>query len=150
MDNYNYLFIKDKQIYGADTVQSEEGYLDLSSDSWIANKLSMFNVKDDKGTSVYELWKPFRDAKIEEEFLGLYEYVYILCLNEEQLKLALSVNAITDSKYNNIRVMRAIMAVNLLYKQRKINYLLSPKKFSYWYWANCSYIVRYIKDELYN
>ena len=141
------MFIKDKQIYGVDEVELEDMYFDLSSNSKLSRELSIFNVKDSDGVSIYELWKPFQKVKIEEQLLGFYEYMYIMCLNKEQLQIALSINAITDSKYNNIRVMRAIMAVNLLYKQRKINYLLAPEKFLYWYWANCSYIVRYVEDE---
>lgn len=144
-NKYNYLFIKDKQIYGTDNPIAEVSYLDLSSDSWIAKKLSMFNVKTKEGQSIYELWTGLQE-EVKEEITGFCEYIYILALNDEQIKLALSINAITDSKYNNIRVMRAILAINLLYKQRKIDYLRTPEKFLYWYWANCSYIVRW-QDE---
>lgn len=144
MDRYNYLFIQDGQVYGVDAVSSEEGYLDLSSDSWIAKKLSMFNVKAEDGTSVYDMWKELDKIKKDGFVDGLYEYVYIQCLTEEQLKLTLSVTAVTDSIYNNIRLMRSIISASLLYKQRKIDYLFDIDKFLYWYWANCSYIVRWI------
>ena len=147
MDKYKYLFIDNKQIFGVDEVSDKDKYLDLSSNSWIARQLSMFNVKDEDGNSVYDIWKGLYEVPKEDIPLGMFELIYILCLSKEQLKLALSINAITDSKYNNIKVMRAIMAVNLLYKQRKIDYITNIKKFLYWYWANCSYIVRWVDNE---
>lgn len=139
--DYKYYTIVNKQIRGTDDINKLKYVYDLSCGDFISKQLSIFNVRTAQSkTNVFTLMKPLYAIDKDTIPLGFMEYVYITCLTEFQMKLALSLGTVTNSKYNCQYQMRGIMALRLLYRQRKLDYLNSVEKFLYWYWGNCSII----------
>lgn len=128
-----------------------EPCVDVSSASRIyqARSLATCYVKDSNGTTVKDIWKRL-DAGVDREFLppGCYDLLYITSLNEAQVSYALSQSSFYDTFHNPEKSSacnaKALAALQLLFKQNKVDYIEDMNKFLWWYYVNCRYPLEWL------
>lgn len=113
-----------------------------SSPIWRTKQLSIFNVVDEQGNNMKDLWN-LLDSSKDTNFLppGSHELIYLKSLNEQQLAFALSIRSFYDIYYNSEKKRAspavALCALQLLYNQYKLDYINDMDKFLHWFWVNC-------------
>lgn len=121
--------------------------VDLSSGSQ-GRALSIFEVKDDNGITVKEMWDKF-DNNSNRDYLppGCHELVYLSSLTEKQIGLILCYRSFYDLYHNPDKrshsPAKACTVLQLLYKQRKIEYISDANKFLHWFWVNCRFPIEW-------
>lgn len=124
-----------------------------SSPIRLHKSLSIFNVKDSNGISVKDLWDILK-SKTDINMLpyGSFDLVYLKNLNSKQLNYALCNMAFFDIYHNPDKdtptASKALVALQMLYNQGKIDYIEDMHKFLHWYYANCSCPIEW--NEAYN
>ena len=114
----------------------------------LTKSYNIFAVKSDTGSSLKEVWNTLDKCR-EAEFLppGSKELLYLRRLDEKQAMGALAINSFYDV-YFNVKNKTgspaiALCALQLLYKQNKLDYLDDMNKFLHWFWINCQYPIEW-------
>lgn len=113
-----------------------------SSPIWRTKQLSIFNVKDENGNNIHDLWGMLDNSK-DTDFLppGSHELVYLRYMTEQQMAYALSIRSFYDIYFNREKKRAspaiALCALQMLYKQYKLDYINDPDKFLHWFWLLC-------------
>lgn len=116
-------------------------------------QLSVYNVVDSNGRKIKESWDMLDNSK-EVDFLppGSYDLLYLSSLNEFQFRYALSVGSFYDTYFNPDKKKSspaiACAALQLLYKQNKVDYLNDMNKFLHWYYVNCRFPLEFCEHYL--
>lgn len=120
-----------------------------ASSSYIARQLSTFNVKDEQGNSIHNLWKVL-DNHENKDMLppGSYDIVYLKNLSEKQISLIVSAGSFYDLYHNpekqNTSSAKACAALQLLFMQGKLEYIDDMNKFMHWYMMNCYHPLEWV------
>ena len=126
--------------------------IDVSSSARHMKELSVYNVKDANGHPIKDLWDMLGRCK-DSEYLppGSYELIYIKNLTERQIMIILNTGSFYDVYYNPDTLKgspaKACACVKLLAKQNKLDYVLNPNTFLWWYYANCSHPIMWDNKE---
>jgi hypothetical protein len=133
-----------------------EPCIDVSSASGIyqARNLATCYVKDSKGNPMRDIWKLLDDSPYKDYLpMGCHDLLYLTSLSEKQIDYALSQGSFYDLFHNPDKTpvcnARALAALQLLYKQGKIDYVTDRNMFLHWYYGNCSCPVEWVnKNEI--
>mgnify|MGYP007069833729 CR=1 FL=1 len=110
-------------------------------------------IKSPEGVSIQRIWKAMDQMEIDRGTSfkpGVFEYVYLYCLTEEQVFYALHIRTFSDMFYNPDKPYHtnaiALCALQLLNKQDKLDYLEDINKFSEWFLCNIGTIREYVPE----
>lgn len=115
------------------------------------SQLSVFNVKDDNGNKVYDLWKVL-DSSNEIDYLppGSHDLIYLSNMTTQQIGTALPIRSFYDIFFNSSKKRTspaiALCALQMLWQQNKLDYLNDMYKFLHWYYINCRFPIEYCKQ----
>ncbi|MBQ2885949.1 MAG: hypothetical protein IJE43_19685 [Alphaproteobacteria bacterium] len=125
-----------KKHLPATDVTSSSQYRDIRD-------MNVFSVKYPKtNLNFYQYWNTVIKNIYEEadEIPGLFSYLYLNCLSADDIDATLKYNCFYDiyynpkKKYNSVAL--TLIALKLLIKQNKLDYLRDMNKFMYWYYCN--------------
>lgn len=124
--------------------------LDVSSSSimFVGNKLSVYNVKDDSGNNVRQMWDTLSKHPDKDYFPpGAYELLYLHSLSENQFYTAITKKSFYDIYHNPTThkpsASKALASLLLLNSQGKLDYIMDMQKYMYWYMMNCYNALEY-------
>ena len=126
--------------------------LDVSPSSvmFAGSKLSIYNVRDDSGNNVRQMWDALNKHPDKEYFPpGAYELLYLHSLTEKQFCQAITKKAFYDIYHNPAThrptASKALASLLLLEGQGKLDYIMDMQKYMHWFMMNCYNALEYIK-----
>lgn len=117
--------------------------LDVSSNSLLSHgkQLNIYNVKNAKGATFKQTLDFISQGNDVDQYPDCcYDLIYLRLLTEKQVRIALSAKSFYDIFYNPDKAKfspaKALVILQMLYKQNKLDYINDTEKFVWWYYIN--------------